>query len=110
MIKFADFFFAIFSQRPMDLLRMAAMAQGEYLDDTSVDEEDGGYDMNSNAFFKDRMNQYIRMLDKSKTSPVGAVGGTGAFFLKERYLLLRAIASFLISEGVTIFGGPRLRC
>lgn len=79
---------------------MAAMAHPrDFLDDTSADEEEG-YDMNSQAFFKERMKSYITMLER----PLERTSGS-PFTLKERYLLLRAMESILIAEGVTIFGG-----
>ena len=81
---------------------MAAMAHPhEFLDDTSDNElSDGVYDMNSPAFFRERMRGYIQMLERPVVQP-----GNSSFARKERYLLLRAMESILIEEGVTIFGG-----
>ena len=88
----------------MYILRMAAMAHpppSTYLDDTSADDEEG-YDMNSAAFFKERMKSYIQGFDK----PVQPLTlSERPFFLKERYLLLRVIEHYLLRAGVTIFGG-----
>lgn len=82
----------------MEFLHSAAMATVEDDTDDSIFAMEPFED--HEQIFRERMVRYITF-----TSPVPPFPQTRQFWVKERYMLLRAMEKILLRSGVTIFGG-----